>query len=100
MKLLIFFMLATANPQPVVDINDSDFSYVLEQDNKKEISAQELPEAVVAAVKDSEYGEWTLGKVYLIEGDAPVYEMHLFQGDEVLVLLSDAEVNLQPKTEG
>ena len=99
MKLLIFFMLAAA-PQTAVDINESDFDYVLVQDNKKEITAQELPDAVVTAVKDSEYAEWTLGKVYLIEGDAPVYELHMFQGDEVLVLLSDAEGNLQPKTEG
>ena len=99
MKLLIFFMLTAASPT-AVDINDSDFTYVLVQDNKKEISVQELPEAVVTAVKDSEYGDWTVGKVYLFEGDAPVYELHLFQGDEVLVLLSDADGNLQPKTEG
>ena len=101
MKLLVFFlMMATTNVQDGTTMLIKDV-VVSEQDNKREISAQELPEAVVTAFQESEYSEWTVGKVYQLDGSAETtYELHLVSGDETMVLVADAQGNLQPKTEG
>ncbi len=101
MKLLVFFlMMATADVQDPTTVM-IDNVVVSDQDNKKEISAQELPEAVVTAFQESEYSDWTVGKVYQVDGSAETtYELHLLQGDETLILVADAQGNLQPKTEG
>ena len=99
MKLLVFFlMMATAN------VSNTDFSnhyvYQLTQDQKRQIDPEELPETVTAALEESEYADWTMGKVYLLEnGEVKSFEIHLLQGDERVVLLADDKGNLQVKTD-
>lgn len=101
MKLLvIFLMMAATNVQDGTPML-VDNVVVSEQDDKREISAQELPEAVVTAFQESEFSEWTVGKVYQVDGAAETtYELHLVSGDESMVLIADTQGNLQPKTDG
>ncbi|ARS36900.1 hypothetical protein [Pontibacter actiniarum] len=61
------------------------------QQNKQQVKPEELPDAVKLAVANSDYKEWTLGEVYLIqptEDGAPVvYEVQFLNGEEEPVVV-------------
>lgn len=102
MKLLVFFlMMATVNGQAQVSPLSTIAQIQLVQDNKLEISLEDLPEEVYAALEESDYATWTVSKVYQIEApDETTYELHLFQDEVSVVLVADSEGNLKPKIEG
>ncbi|MDH3711415.1 MAG: hypothetical protein OER04_16085 [Cyclobacteriaceae bacterium] len=99
MKLLVFF-LALA----VVELPDASLEIQkpqqIQQDDKRQIDPQDLPEVVTKALEESQYSVWTVEKAYQLVGPAEeTFELHLVQEDQKIVLLADAKGNLQSKTD-
>ncbi len=91
-KLSLLFMLLCAY------VYAHQQSTIIVQENKTEITKEQLPQAVVSAMEQSDYASWTVGKMYEIapqeEGGSKLYEIHITGEDKALALTYDPEGNL------
>ena len=91
-KLLLLFMLLFAYAYA------HEQSSFVDQENKTEITKEQLPEAVATAMEQSDYASWTIGKIYEVapqqEGGTKLYEIHVSGDDKYLALTYDPEGNL------
>ncbi len=91
-KLLVLCMLIAAYAYA------HNQSVVIPQENKTEITKDQLPEAVASAMEQSEYASWTVGKIYEVapqaEGETKLYEIHVSGEDKAIALTYDPEGNL------
>ena len=103
MKLLTVVLVMALAGSSISFAQSSELSAQSEsltQDHKKEIKVEELPEAVAKAIEESEYQEWAIDKVYLLEnGQTALYELHLSFDKETKILMADAEGVLEPKAD-
>ncbi|PRY14858.1 hypothetical protein CLV24_10395 [Pontibacter ummariensis] len=89
MKKTTFLALAFALLGTTVAMNaqaqDSPQTQTVLQEKQK-VTAEELPEAVKAAVENSEYKGFTYGEIYKIapvkEGEATIFELQLKKGEQ------------------
>ncbi len=67
----------------------------VQQDERKEISAADLPAPVVTTLAGENFREWTIRKVYKIKrGDSELYEVSLTNGSENVTVTLDKNGNL------
>lgn len=94
-KLLVLFMLLVAYAYA----HDQSNVILQDQENKTEITKEQLPETVATAMEQSDYASWTVGKIYEVapqeEGETKLYEIHLTgEDDKAIALTYDPEGNL------
>jgi len=73
-----------------------------QDDQKVEVTVDELPDVVVKTLSESEYQSWELGKVYQVtksEDNSVYYLFDLKQGDEKKELKIDTEGNIMKDDE-
>lgn len=101
MKLLALILsLALISGNVYSKIADDQQLEIYAQDNKEEISKEELPAVVIQEFNKSVYKEWSIEKVYKVEASNEVsYELHLAQPGETMVLIASAQGDLQPKAD-
>jgi|GEM_PF-2728378 len=107
MKIIaLVFTLALASVYQL-QAQDDQKTEVAAQDNKELIQKEDLPEVVIQEFEKSVYKQWTIDKVYKVEASNEVsYELHLSQPGqpgqpgESMVLVADAQGQLEPKAEG
>ncbi len=101
MKLLaIVLTMALTSSTVFSNIQEIGYAKVYQQENKKQIDKEELPEVVMTEFNKSVYQEWAIEKVFMIgTGEEVSYELHLTQQDEKMVVLADANGHLQPKAD-
>jgi hypothetical protein len=101
MKLIILiFSLAFAGVHMDLQAQVEQQTETPSQDNKELIDQEELPEIVLQEFDQSVYKQWSIDKVYKIEASNETsYELHLTQPGETMVLVADAQGQLQPKAD-
>ncbi len=91
-KLLVLFMFMFAYAYA------NEGNSVLLQENKTEITKEQLPETVQVAMEESEFAAWTVSQIFEVapaeEGEANTYEIIVAGDDQSLALTFDAEGNL------
>ena len=91
-KLLLLFTLLFAYAYA------HEQSSIVDQENKTEITKEQLPAAVATAMEQSDYAAWTVGKIFEVapqqEGGSKLYEIHVSGDDKAIALTYDPEGNL------
>ncbi|MFA6152027.1 MAG: hypothetical protein WC716_11945 [Chitinophagaceae bacterium] len=84
-----------ANASPVATINaEVPQAAATPQDNKSQIAAENLPEAVKKTLASEKYKDWTVASAWLVKGKTEYYELQMKKGEETTSLKFDANGNV------
>jgi len=83
---------ATATPVTAT-IADANIA-VSAQDDKKQVEASALPEAIKKVLATDQYKQWTVASAWLVKGEKEHYELQMKKGEETTSLKFDKDGNV------
>lgn len=78
----------------VVAAAEPQVATAIPQENKTEVAAANLPEAIKKVLASDKYKDWTLASAWLVKGPKEHYELQMKKGEETTSLKFDAKGNL------